>query len=66
MTNPVFNNGDQFTAGTATNTSGLSQAVKQGASAQDVYIKVTDAAIASLTAGEIVIGLRIIDLAKFS
>jgi hypothetical protein len=66
MTNPVFNTGDQYTAGTATNTSGLSQAVKQGASAQDVYIKVTDAAIASITAGEFVIGLRIIDLAKFS
>lgn len=65
MTNPVFNTGDQYTAGTATSTSGLSQAVKQGASAADVYIKVTDAAIASLTAGEIVIGLRIIDLAKF-
>jgi len=66
MTNPVFNTGDQYTAGTATNTSGLSQAVKQGASAQDVYIKVTDSAIASITAGEFVIGLRIIDLAKFS
>jgi len=66
MTVPVFNNGDQFTLGTATNTSGLTQAVKQSASAVDIYIKVTDAAIASLTAGEIVIGLRIIDLAKFS
>ena len=65
MTNPVFNTGDQYTAGTATSTSGLSQAVKQGAAVQDVYIKVTDAAIASLTAGEIVIGLRIVDLAKF-
>lgn len=66
MTNPVFNTGDQYTAGTATSTSGLSQAVKQGAAAQEVYIKVTDAAIASLTAGEIVVGLRIIDLGKFS
>lgn len=66
MTNPVFNNGDQFTAGTATSTSGLSQAVKQGNAVQDVYVKVTDAAIASITAGEFVIGLRIIDLAKFS
>ena len=65
MTVPVFNNGDQYTAGTATSTSGLSQAVKQSASAADIYIKVTDAAIASLTAGEIVIGLRIVDLAKF-
>lgn len=66
MTVPVFNTGDQFTAGTATSTSGLSQAVKQSSSATDVYIKVTDAAIASLTAGKIVIGLRIIDLAKFA
>ncbi len=66
MTVPVFNNGDQFTLGTATNTSGLTQAVKQSASAADIYIKVTDSAVASLTAGEIVIGLRIIDLAKFS
>ena len=66
MTVPVFNTGDQYTLGTATNTTGLSQAVKAGASAQDVYLKVTDAAIASITAGEFVIGLRIIDLAKFS
>jgi len=66
MTNPVFNTGDQYTAGTATNTSGLSQAVKQGAAVQDVYIKVTDAAIASITAGKFVIGLRIINLAKFA
>ena len=66
MTVPVFNTGDQYTAGTATSTSGLTQAVKQSASAADVYIKVTDSAIASLTAGEIVIGLRIVDLAKFA
>jgi len=66
MTVPVFNTGDQYTLGTATNTSGLTQAVKQSASATDIYIKVTDSAIASLTAGEIVIGLRIVDLAKFS
>jgi len=66
MTVPVFNTGDQYTLGTATNTSGLTQAVKQSASAADVYIKVTDSAVASLTAGEIVIGLRIVDLAKFS
>jgi hypothetical protein len=66
MTAPVFNTGDQYTAGTATNTSGLTQAVKQSASAADIYIKVTDSAVASLTAGEIVIGLRIVDLAKFS
>jgi len=66
MTAPVFNTGDQYQAGTVTTTSGLTQAVKQSASAADVYIKVTDSAIASLTAGEIVIGLRIVDLAKFA
>jgi len=66
MTTPVFNQGDQFQAGTVTTTTGLTQAVKASASAQDVYLKVTDAAIASITAGEFVIGLRIVDLAKFS
>jgi hypothetical protein len=66
MTVPVFNTGDQFTAGTTVSSTGLSQAVKPVTSATDVYIKVTDSAIASLTAGKIVIGLRIIDLAKFA
>jgi hypothetical protein len=66
MTVPAFNTGDQFTAGTTVSTTGLTQAVKPVASETDVYIKVTDSAIASLTAGEIVIGLRIIDLAKFA
>jgi hypothetical protein len=66
MTVPAFNTGDQYTAGTTVSTTGLSQAVKPVASETDVYIKVTDSAIASLTAGEIVIGLRIIDLAKFA
>ena len=59
MTVPVFNTGDQFT-------SGYTKAVKAVTSATEVYIKVTDAAVASLTAGKIVIGLRIIDLAKFA
>jgi hypothetical protein len=59
MTVPVFNTGDQFT-------SGYTKAVKAVTSATEVYIKVTDSAVASLTAGKIVIGLRIIDLAKFA
>lgn len=59
MTVPVFNTGDQFT-------SGYSKAVKAVASETDVYIKVTDAAVASITAGEIVIGLRVLDLNKFA
>lgn len=66
MTLPVFNTGDQFQAGTVTTATGLTQAVQRGTAVQDVYIKVTDAAIASMTAGEFVIALRIIDLAKFS
>ena len=66
MTVPAFNTGDQYTAGTTVSTTGLSQAVKPVASETEVYIKVTDSAIASLTAGEIVIGLRISDLAKFA
>ena len=59
MTVPVFNTGDQFT-------SGYSKAVKAVASETDVYVKVTDAAVASLTAGEIVIALRVLELGKFS
>jgi len=59
MTVPVFNTGDQFT-------SGYSKAVKAVTSETEVYIKVTDSAVASLTAGEIVVGLRILDLAKFA
>lgn len=59
MTVPVFNTGDQFT-------SGYSKAVTAVASETDVYIKVTDAAVASITAGEIVIGLRVLDLNKFA
>jgi hypothetical protein len=59
MTVPVFNTGDQFT-------SGGSKAVKAVSSETDVLVKVTDSAIASLTAGEIVIALRIIELAKFA
>ena len=59
---PTVNTGDQFTAGTATSTTGLSQAVKIVSAATPVYIKVTDAAVASITAGEIVIGLRVLDL----
>jgi hypothetical protein len=59
MTVPVFNTGDQFT-------SGYSKAVKAVTSETDVLVKVTDSAVASLTAGEIIIALRVIDLSKFS
>ena len=63
---PTVNQGDQFTAGTAVSTTGLTQAVLPRATAAPVYIKVTDAAVASITAGEIMIGFRILDLTKFA
>ena len=59
MTTPVFNTGDQFT-------SGYTKAVKAVTSDTDIVVKVTDSAVASLTAGQIVIALRILDLAKFA
>jgi hypothetical protein len=66
MTIPVFNTGDQFDAGTATSVGGLTQAVKAVASATPILLEVTDAAIASATAGEIVVGMRILDLSSFA
>ena len=63
---PTINTGDAFTAGTATTATGVTQAVKIVSAATPVYIKVTDAAVASITAGEIMIGFRILDLTKFA
>lgn len=63
---PTVNQGDQFTAGTTVSTTGLSQAVAAASTATPIYIKVTDAAVASITAGEIMIGFRILDLTKFA
>tara|TARA_B100001123_G_C15235929_1_gene997115 strand:- start:1023 stop:1457 length:435 start_codon:yes stop_codon:yes gene_type:complete len=59
MTVPVYNTGDTFTGA-------QSQPVKAVASDTSIVIEVTDAAIASATAGEIVIGLRILDLGQFA
>lgn len=63
---PVFNTGDVMlqAAGTTTTLTGVVPA-KLSATALPIYIKVTDAAIASITAGEILIGLRIVDTLKF-
>jgi len=57
MTVPVSNTGDVFTGA-------QSQAVGVAADTP-VLLEVTDAAIASATAGEIVVGLRIADLSQF-
>ncbi len=59
MTAPVFNTGDAFTGG-------QSQPVGGTNAAASIILEVTDAAIASATAGEIVIGLRIVDLGQFA
>ncbi len=59
MSAPVFNTGDAFTGG-------QSQPVGGTSTATSVLLEVTDAAIASATAGEIVIGLRIVDLGQFA
>lgn len=59
MTVPVYNTGDAFT-------DGQSQPVIGTSNPASVYLEVTDAAIASATAGKIVIGLRIIDLGQFA
>jgi len=59
MSAPVFNTGDAFTGG-------QSQPVGGASAATSVLLEVTDAAIASATAGKIVIGLRIVDLGQFA
>jgi len=61
---PTFNTGVSFvqTAGNTT-IEGGSLPVGGTATALPVYIKITDAAVASITAGQIKIGLRILDLA---
>jgi hypothetical protein len=65
---PTANTGDAMTAGTAATTTylGGTRPVSPVSAATPVYIKVTDSAVASITAGEIMIGLRILDLTKFA
>lgn len=67
MTAPVANTGDLFVqaAGTTTIAGGVLP-VKLVQTDTDIVVEVTDAAIASATAGEIVIGLRIVDLGRFA
>jgi len=64
---PTANTGTAFvqTAGNTT-IKGGSLPVGAASAATPVYIKVTDAAVASITAGEIMIGFRILDLTKFA
>lgn len=67
MSVPVFNTGDIMVQSVATTTFlGGSLPVKAVASATPVYIKVTDAAIGSASAGQITIGFRVLDLRQFA
>jgi hypothetical protein len=64
---PTANTGDAFVQAAGTTTiKGGSLPVAPASAATPVYIKVTDAAVASITAGEIMIGFRILDLTKFA
>lgn len=65
MTAPVANTGDLFVqaAGTTTIAGGVLP-VKLVSTATNVVIEVNDAAIASITAGEIVIALQVIDFSR--
>lgn len=64
---PVFNTGSDFvqTAGTTT-IKGGALPVKAVSAATGVLLKVTDAALASITAGQIIVGLRVINLGRFA
>jgi hypothetical protein len=67
MTVPVYNTGTTFVQSAGNTTiKGGALPVKAVAADTTVYIKLTDAAVASLTAGKWVIGLRIMNLAKFA
>ena len=58
MSAPVFNTGDAFTGGQSQPAGGTN-------TANAILLEVTDAAIASATAGELVIGIRIVDLGQY-
>lgn len=63
----VSNTGDAMVKSAATTTfAGGYLPVSSTAAAQPVLLEVTDAALASLTAGELVVGMKINDLAQFS
>ena len=63
---PTFNTGDVFVQAAGTTTIAGGYLPKGAASASTpVYIKVTDANISTLTTGEIIIGLEILDLAQY-
>ena len=66
MTVPVFNTGDLCVKSAATTTFlGGALPIKSVQTETAILLEVTDTNIATITAGEIVIGIRIIDFARF-
>jgi len=64
---PVFNTGSDFVQSAGNTTiKGGALPVKIVATATPVLLKVTDSSLANMTAGVIVIGLRVINLARFA
>lgn len=64
---PTYNTGTAFVQAAGTTTiEGGSKPVGGTATAKPVYIKITDAAVASITAGQIVIALRLLDPVNLS
>jgi hypothetical protein len=64
---PVFNTGSDFVQSAGNTTvKGGSLPVKIVATATPVLLKLTDANLASMTAGVIIVGLRVINLARFA
>lgn len=66
MTAPVANTGDLFVQGAGTTTiKGGALPVSIVATATPVLLEINDASVASLTAGELVIALQVVDFSKF-
>lgn len=66
MTVPVYNTGTLFVQSAGTTTiKGGALPVKPVSADTTVYLKLTDAAVASLTAGKWIIGMRVLNLGQF-
>jgi hypothetical protein len=66
MTGPVANTGDAFVQAAGTTTiKGGALPVKLVSSATPVLLEINDSAVASLTAGELVVALQVLDFSKF-
>lgn len=64
---PTYNTGDTMVKSVATTTFlGGALPVKPVSASTPIYLKLTSATIASATAGEFVIGMRILDLRRFA